>query len=555
MQRRIQQYERVIGLVIVAVLVIVAMALLLWSPGSVGATVIQNERTSSYAGLKVDYVAPLLQEGEPAHPPSDQACRLCHADSTSVIQFPSGENLPVLVDLETLEMSAHGQGSDQPLSCTACHSPSDYQIPHSPVEAEDLREFQIARSANCERCHQEPHLTSHPGPESETPVVCTDCHGSHDVLTAEQLLTGEGTTACVDCHANVGVELADPVALSQIIRDGLFSQKVDNDYCLACHSQPGRTLSFENGDEISITVDRDAFHNSVHGADNSWQELACSDCHGRYTYPHPAVGATSAREYTLTSNQVCEKCHEQNSEKNLDSVHGAALAEGNIEAAVCTDCHGAHDTQPPDEPRERISHTCEKCHSTIFDRYAESVHGEALLADSNPDVATCIDCHGVHNIGDPTTDLARLNSPQLCAKCHADEALMAKYDISTDVFETYVADFHGKTVTLFDSDHPEAIPNEAVCFDCHGVHDIRAVDDPENGIKANLLETCQQCHPNATANFSDAWTSHYVPSLQHSPLVYLVDTFYALVIPLTLGGLGFLIATDIFRRIRIRIKR
>lgn len=530
------------------------MALLLWSPGS-AATASQNVPPSSYARLKVGNAVPPFQEGQPVHPPSDQACRLCHSDTTSVIEFPSGENLPVVVDMETLEMSAHGLGSGQPLSCTACHSPSDYQIPHSPLEVEDLREFQIARSANCTRCHQQPHITSHPGPESETPVVCTDCHGAHDVLTTEQLRTGEGTAACVDCHMSLGVGLVDPVALSQIIRDGMFSKEVNNDYCLACHSQPGLTMSFENGDEISLTVDRNAFHNSVHGTNNAWQELACSDCHGRYTYPHPAVEASSAREYSLNSTQVCKKCHEQNFEKSLDSVHGAALAAGNIEAAVCTDCHGAHDTPPPDEPRERISHTCEQCHSSIFNLYAESVHGEALLADSNPDVATCIDCHGVHNIGDPTTDLARLNSPQLCAGCHADEELMAKYDISTDVFETYVADFHGKTVTLFDRDHPGAIPNEAVCFDCHGIHDIRAVDDPQNGIKANLLETCQQCHPDATANFSDAWTSHYKPSIENNPLVYLVETFYKVVIPLTLGGLGFLIATDIFRRIRIRLKR
>jgi hypothetical protein len=87
------------------------------------------------------------------------------------------------------------------------------------------------------------------------------------------------------------------------------------------------------------------------------------------------------------------------------------------------------------------------------------------------------------------------------------------------------------------------------------VHDIRPVDDPHNGIKVNLLETCRQCHPDASENFSDAWTSHYQPSLEHNPLVYLVDTFYGVVIPVTVAGLGFLVATDIFRRVRLRLKR
>jgi len=87
------------------------------------------------------------------------------------------------------------------------------------------------------------------------------------------------------------------------------------------------------------------------------------------------------------------------------------------------------------------------------------------------------------------------------------------------------------------------------------VHDIRPVDDPENGIKANLLTVCQQCHPDATANFPDSWTSHFPPSLENNPLVFLVDTFYAFVIPATVAGLGFLVATDIFRRVRIWLKK
>ncbi|KPK13614.1 MAG: hypothetical protein AMJ56_01580 [Anaerolineae bacterium SG8_19] len=341
-----------------------------------------------------------------------------------------------------------------------------------------------------------------------------------------------------------------------MIRDGFFAERADNDYCLACHSQPGIVLTFENGDEISVTVDADALHDSVHGVDNPWQPLACTDCHGQLEFPHEEVEATSAREYTLESNSRCQKCHEGKFEQALDSVHGAALEDGNLEAAMCTDCHGAHDTPPPNEPRERISHTCEQCHSTIFNTYAQSVHGEALLVDSNPDVPTCIECHGVHNIADPTTSLARIQSPQLCAQCHADEELMAQYDISTDVFETYVADFHGQTVTLFE-DHPDPTveTNKAVCYDCHGVHNIRPVDDPENGIKVNLLETCRQCHPDATANFPDAWTSHFPPSLQNNPLVFLVDTFYAVVIPLTVGALGFLVATDIFRAVRTRFRK
>ena len=313
-------------------------------------------------------------------------------------------------------------------------------------------------------------------------------------------------------------------------------------------------MTFPNGDELSLAVDAQALHESVHGAGNEWDELQCTDCHTDYTYPHEPVEAETAREYTVFRNATCETCHEKHFERSLDSVHGDALMAGNLEAAVCTDCHGAHDTAVPNEPRARISQTCEQCHSTIYQEYQESVHGEALLLDeNNEDVPTCIECHGVHNIGDPTTTLFRVRSPELCAECHADEELMAEYGISTDVFTTYVADFHGTTTLLFDPEDPNAVPNAAVCYDCHGVHNIKAVDDPDAGIKENLLVTCQECHPDANANFPDAWTSHHEPSLENNTLVYLVNLFYQIIIPLTAGALTFLVMTDVYRRVRTRL--
>jgi predicted CXXCH cytochrome family protein len=100
-------------------------------------------------------------------------------------------------------------------------------------------------------------------------------------------------------------------------------------------------------------------------------------------------------------------------EKTLDSVHQQALEEGNENAAVCTDCHGAHDVQDPSDPPSRIPETCRRCHSSIYETYATSVHGEALIGEGNPDVPTCIDCHGVHNVSGPSNRPFRLFSPQM----------------------------------------------------------------------------------------------------------------------------------------------
>lgn len=488
---------------------------------------------------------PPIQAGD------DTACILCHSRTDGVITFSSGETMAVQVNIEQLAASAHGGHNDTNLPCTACHLPAHYQYPHTPPAAPDYRSYQITQSlATCERCHQPPHLTSHPA-SGDTRVACVDCHGGHNVQPKESWYAGEGLGTCAACHLSNEVSLTARTDLRYTIQNGLFAAtSLTNQYCDACHSLENLSLTLANGDILDLTVKAATLAESVHGAGNTWSPLLCTDCHDGYLFPHEqAITATSVREYSLEKYPLCGRCHEPKYDQAMDSVHAVALAAGNLDAAVCTDCHGAHDTPKPDEPRERLAQTCQQCHSTIYDEYAASVHGAALLSENNPDVPTCIDCHGVHNINDPTTALFRVRSPQLCAGCHADPALMGQYDISTDVFNTYVADFHGTTVTLFEHQDPTVETNKAVCYDCHGVHNILRPDDPEAGIKANLLETCQQCHPNATTNFPDSWTSHFRPSLEHNPLVFLVNSFYWVVIPATLAFFGFLVLTDIYRRL------
>jgi predicted CXXCH cytochrome family protein len=340
-------------------------------------------------------------------------------------------------------------------------------------------------------------------------------------------------------------------------------QKTSNDTCLACHGKPGITLTLDDNEVIQLSMDPATFAGSVHGQ----QGFACTQCHTTLgDYPHPKFHAADRRDFALQLYRACQSCHQNEYERTLDSVHERARAAGITQAALCTDCHGAHDTRRLTDPqthslladaRTWIPQTCAKCHSAIYDKYLTSVHGSALEGQGNPDVPTCIDCHGVHNIPDPTTAAFRLKSPQLCARCHTDNALMAKYGISTQVLNTYVADFHGTTVTLFEKQSPDAVTNKPVCFDCHGVHDIQRVDDPQKGLslRQNLLVRCQRCHPQATADFPEAWLSHYIPSPQRSPLVYTVNLFYKIFIPGTLGGMAVIVLLDASWRIRSRIRK
>jgi nitrate/TMAO reductase-like tetraheme cytochrome c subunit len=335
---------------------------------------------------------------------------------------------------------------------------------------------------------------------------------------------------------------------------------VDNATCLSCHSRPGLTKTLSNGEVLSLTIDSSHYTNSIH------KGLNCTDCHKNITsVPHSGMDFKSLRDVTLQNYVVCAQCHADQYNKTLDSVHQKALAGGNINAAVCTDCHNPHTQVQITDPttgkllpdaRVRIPTVCARCHSAIYDQYKTSVHGSALIGSGNQDVPTCIDCHGVHNIGNPTTASFRLNSPLLCAKCHTDATRMSKYGISTQVLNTYVADFHGTTVTLFEKTSPDQVTNKPVCFDCHGVHNIKRVDDPVYGLamKQNLLKACRRCHPDATANFPDAWMSHYIPSPTHDTLVYYVNLFYKFFIPTVIGGMLVFVISDIVRRFLERRK-
>lgn len=343
-----------------------------------------------------------------------------------------------------------------------------------------------------------------------------------------------------------------PVVEAQDGGSGTAKQPTGNNaYCAVCHSQEGRTVELADGLILNLHVTPDMIANSVHGTSNPEGVLGCVDCHGADAFPHDDPLPESGRAFTIQMSQICTDCHVDQAQDNLDGVHAQGLANGNLRAAVCVDCHGAHDVQPIQDHPELAAQTCGTCHTSIFDEFKESIHGEALLVNGDTNAPTCTTCHGVHGINTPTTAQFRNRSPELCADCHADEDLMAKYDINTNVFDTYLNDFHGTTVAMFEQDDPDVASNKAVCYDCHGVHNITPADDSKSQVaKENLLATCQQCHPNASSDFPDAWVGHFEPSRDRHPLVFVVDLFYKILIPGVIGGFAFLVGTDIFARAR-----
>jgi len=258
------------------------------------------------------------------------------------------------------------------------------------------------------------------------------------------------------------------------------SPKPSAEECLACHSDA--TLTHEvNGKQVSLHVDPQAFKDSIHGS-----MFTCVDCH---------TDVTSAAHETPPKKITCATCHADEQSAYDRSFHAKAVAGGNTHAATCIDCHGSpHDLLPAGDPKSRVHHanipgTCGTCHSQKFvdggksaqmvASYAQSVHGHAV-ANGSEKAAVCTDCHGTHEIldaRDSKSPIAKFNVPQTCGKCH------------DGISQEFVQSIHGQAIAHGNWQAP-------VCTDCHGIHSIKARNDPNSPVSAqNVAQaTCARCH-------------------------------------------------------------
>jgi cytochrome b subunit of formate dehydrogenase len=520
----------------------------------------------------------------------DDSCLMCHAvppplasDAGTAAEagVPGGPPaIPHTLEGRAECGSCHGPGGLKPMpadhegrgddTCAGCHAAGGPAAGGAPAVPHTLE----GRS-QCGMCHGaggvEPPPADHDGRTDDT---CLGCHAGDGAAGPSAMPAAggppavphplEGREQCGGCHGPGGVRPMPADHGGRSVESCTAchaggsstgvggSTEIGDADCLGCHASRGLSFKLPSGEEMSLFLDTETYRSSIHGRAG----VHCTACHAGYgAGPHGQNASVDRREYTIQHYTRCRSCHVTQYTNMQDSMHAQVLADGNRSAPVCTDCHTAHAVMDPANPRPRISQTCARCHSTIVAQYRESVHGAALYEESNADVPTCSDCHGVHSIADPRTTEFRLRSPQVCARCHADPVLMGKYKITADVFDTYVADFHGTTVELFQRQSPDAPSNKAVCYDCHGVHDIKKVTDPDSHvIKQNLIRTCQRCHPGADPSFIGAWAGHYRPSPDRNPITYYVKLFYVLAIPGILGFMILIVLLDAQKRIRARLK-
>jgi len=273
----------------------------------------------------------------------------------------------------------------------------------------------------------------------------------------------------------------------------------DSSVCLGCHGMEGFAVPKEDGTMRQLQVDKDKFNKSVHAS------RRCVECHQDIQQiPH---------RKNIERKVGCVQCHRSLWDKakqdgkteeferlgvvvqQIDSYMGSVHARPNIEDqsrtnATCYNCHNAHYIFPKEsmervERRLEIPNVCGACHTAEKELYLTSVHGQEVTQNGNLNAAVCIDCHmpTMHDIESPKNPSIRLQITQNCGNCH-DKQL-----------KTYMWTYHGQVNKL-------GYAYTAKCFDCHGSHGIKRVNNPESSVYPdNRLRTCQKCHENATPGF------------------------------------------------------
>jgi predicted CXXCH cytochrome family protein len=439
------------------------------------------------------------------------SCLECHSQKGPLMKFQNKESLAADLDSSLFKASVHAS-----LGCAGCH-PEFSTGNHPKREFKSKEQYKIQSGLVCRQCHTDKSLKAKPvhaallSKESSAPL-CTDCHGAHAITS----VAGGKTVAG------------------------------EKQYCLSCHAH-AVTMLMKDNKTVSLKVDASTLNASVHA------KLSCFDCHfGFSSTEHPKRSFKGSREFSIASADSCRRCHFDKYSKGLEGIHFSRLSQGNLNAPVCTDCHGAHGITHAKTAKAQVAQTCKKCHQNVYTTYALSVHGKSLLNAQNVDVPVCVDCHEEHSIQDPKTLDSRETVPEMCGTCHANKDLMKKYGLYDGVINSYLEDFHGVTLKLYRQQQATSSATErrpiATCVDCHGVHDISRTKGTETNLfKTRLVKQCQQCHVGATENFPDAWLSHYEPTLKNAPLVYLIKFTYKIFIPFMLIGLVLQILFHVWR--------
>ncbi len=336
--------------------------------------------------------------------PKNEDCLTCHGDATLTTEV-NGKQVSLFVDGKKLDHSIHGTmftcvdchkdvkglvhaTTPKKISCADCHSDAQQAYSHS-LHAQQMKSGGPA--ATCVDCHGGAHqIVGADDPKSPVnhlniPATCGKCHAQKFLMesngvSAQPFLSYQDSVhgravakgsmkaaVCTDCHGSHEI-LAANDAKSPISKFNVPAT------CGKCHTQV-----------------QQAYMGSIHGqaiARGNSMSPVCTDCHGIHSILSHKDPNSPVAEQNV-SRDTCARCHEgvrlskefgipgNRVSSYMDSYHGLATEGGSMVAANCSSCHGVHDILPSSDPHSTINHanldaTCGKCHKGVTQKFTQT---------------------------------------------------------------------------------------------------------------------------------------------------------------------------------------
>jgi len=334
----------------------------------------------------------------------DADCLACHSDTT-LTKDVNGKQVSIYVDESKLKNSIHGgmfscvdchkdvkslahETPPAKVSCAECHA--DAQDAYSRSAHGAARKVG-SPAAGCQDCHGGAHEVlpaadpKSPVSHENVPYTCGRCHGQRFLMESQgqsaqpfisyqESVHGRATekgsqkaAVCTDCHGAHAILPAND-AKSPIYKFNVPAT------CGKCHTDIDNT-----------------FMQSIHGAAlarGNQMAPACTDCHGIHSIKSHSDPNSPAAEKNV-SRDICARCHEGvrlsqefgvpggRVSSYFDSYHGLASEGGSVVAANCSSCHGVHNILPSSDPHSTINHanlgtTCGKCHQGVTQKFTQT---------------------------------------------------------------------------------------------------------------------------------------------------------------------------------------
>jgi cytochrome b subunit of formate dehydrogenase len=476
-------------------------------------------------------------------------CGACHTEGAAVHkkrelrQSDVPTNYPERIHGEVLAK----KGLVVAATCVSCHTAHDV-LPRTDDRSSVARKN---LATTCMQCHaklEDVHRKVIPVERwAEGPAAvpaCVTCHAPHQTRGDSYDGNAAGT-GCLRCHGRPDIKSSTDGHSLKVQSNALSGSVHAKLSCSQCHSSVDPSHERPSGTRVP-TVDCASCHaevaqqyrESTHGqleAKKDKNAPSCAECHGT----HDILGKRNPASLTFPLNvpTLCARCHRTGEkaavrytgtqleivERYTESIHGKGLIKsGLVVTAVCTSCHTAHSVLPADSLKSSVNPnnvpaTCGVCHVGIQEQFEKSVHSPKVTATTKQ-LPVCSECHSAHTISRTDAQGFKLVIMGRCGKCHE--------QIAKSYFESY----HGKVSRL-------GFTQTAQCYDCHGSHDILPARDPRAHLNsANVVATCQKCHPGAGPKF----TSYITHATHHDRKKYpwLFWAFWGMT-ALLVGTFGF----------------